>query len=226
MPQWRKLHVKASESYDIQDMPDDFTRLLWVMLPLGVDREGRGLDNPSWIKSKVMPLRVDVTLEQVEAAVEWYSRRGMIRRYSVDGRCYFQMLTFKQYQGNTNKEAESSIPPPPEVSDNEGSVNSERALDAVETQPARPPDPQTAQMETDQGSQAQARPRQRGLQPSAATGKTRRSPQRLTRCPFSTANADKRSPARANDSATDPERHRAALTHRLPRSELEARARR
>ena len=44
MPTWRKLHVKATESLDINDMPDDFHRLLWVMLPLGLDREGRGLD--------------------------------------------------------------------------------------------------------------------------------------------------------------------------------------
>ncbi len=34
MPQWRKLHVKATESLDIHEMPDDFTRLLWVMLDI------------------------------------------------------------------------------------------------------------------------------------------------------------------------------------------------
>jgi hypothetical protein len=60
-----------------------------------------------------MPLRVDVTLEQVETAVAWYAQRGMIERYCVDGRCYFQMLTFRHHQGNTSKEAESRFPPPP-----------------------------------------------------------------------------------------------------------------
>jgi hypothetical protein len=59
-------------------LPDDFTRLLWVILPLGLDREGRGLDNASWVKAKIMPLRTDVTLEQVEAALTWYAERGLI----------------------------------------------------------------------------------------------------------------------------------------------------
>ena len=32
MPQWRKLHVRTIDSVDVNDMPDDFTRLLWVLL--------------------------------------------------------------------------------------------------------------------------------------------------------------------------------------------------
>lgn len=115
MPQWRKLHVKATESLDINDMPDDFTRLLWIMLPLGLDREGRGLDNPAWVKAKIMPLRLDVTPQIVEEAMSWYARRGMIKRYEVDGRRYFYVPTFVKYQGNTEREAESNFPPPPDL---------------------------------------------------------------------------------------------------------------
>ena len=65
MPQWRKLHLKTIESLDINAMPDDFTRLLWIMLSLIADREGRGLHLPVWIRSKAFPLREDVTLDQV-----------------------------------------------------------------------------------------------------------------------------------------------------------------
>ena len=61
MPRYRKLHVKTVESLDINDMPDDFTRLMWVLLPLGLCREGRGIDNPAWIKSKLFPMRLDVS---------------------------------------------------------------------------------------------------------------------------------------------------------------------
>ena len=32
MPLYRKFWVKTTESQDINDMPDDFTRLLWVLL--------------------------------------------------------------------------------------------------------------------------------------------------------------------------------------------------
>jgi hypothetical protein len=113
MPQWRKLHVKATESLDINDMPDDFTRLLWVMLPLGLDCEGRGMDNPSWIKAKIMPLRMDVTHEMIECAMAWYENRDMIQRYEVNDRKYFLARAFKIYQGNTAREAPSSFPPPP-----------------------------------------------------------------------------------------------------------------
>ena len=113
MPKWRKLHTKAVESLDINDMPDDFTRLLWVMLPLGLDREGRGVDNSSWVKGKIMLLRTGVTPEMIDGAMRWYTDRGMIERYAVNGRNYFWVPSFRMYQGNTIKEAESLYPPPP-----------------------------------------------------------------------------------------------------------------
>ncbi len=70
MPQWRKFHAKATESLDINDMPDDFTRLLWVMLPLKLCREGRGMDSAAWVRSNIFPLREDITLDMVLAAMD------------------------------------------------------------------------------------------------------------------------------------------------------------
>ena len=115
MPTWRKLHVKATESLDINDMPDDFHRLLWVMLPLGLDKCGVGLDNPAWIKSRIMPLRLDVTYEMIEAAMGWYESRGMILRYLVKDRAYFWLKSFLDHQGNLERESESNYPPPPDL---------------------------------------------------------------------------------------------------------------
>lgn len=112
MPQWRKLHVKTVDSMDVNDMPDDFTRLLWVMLPLALDSKGRGIDEPVWVRSKVFPLRTDVSEEKVGRAMEWYEKRGMISRYEVNGRYYFEVPTFTKYQGNTEREAASVIPDP------------------------------------------------------------------------------------------------------------------
>lgn len=119
MPQYRRLYVKSVDSQDINDMPDDFTRLLWVMLPLGLDREGRGIDNAGWVKAKVFPLRDDVTNEQVATALNWFSERkneetglGMIERYEVLGRRYFYIPTWHTYQGDTTKETQSVIPAP------------------------------------------------------------------------------------------------------------------
>ena len=110
MPQWRKLWVKSTESLDINDMPDDFHRLLWLMLPLIACREGRGIDNAAWIKAKSMPLRVDVYQEQVEAAMCWYAERRMLTRYEVAGRRYYQLHNWVKHQGDTKKEAASNYP--------------------------------------------------------------------------------------------------------------------
>lgn len=125
MPRYRKLHVKTTESLDINDMPDDFTRLLWVLLPLGLDREGRGMDNPSWIKAKIMPLREDVTRQQISDAINWYVRRGMVLRYQVDDRNYFWVPNFLKYQGSTIKEADSELPPHPNQIDSNSGVSQE-----------------------------------------------------------------------------------------------------
>lgn len=94
-------------------MPDDFTRLLWSWLPLALDREGRGIFNATWVKSKVFPLREDKTPEDVNRAMGWYAKRGMIEIYQVKGREYFYIPTFHEYQGDTRKEANSTLPQPP-----------------------------------------------------------------------------------------------------------------
>lgn len=113
MPQYRKLYVKSTESQDINDMPDDFTRLMWILLPLALCRKGRGVDNPFWLRSKLFPLRDDVTQEQLESAMNWYYLREMIDRYEVEGRAYFQVRNWHKYQGNTTKEADSIYPENP-----------------------------------------------------------------------------------------------------------------
>ena len=113
MPTWRKLHTKITESLDFNGMPDDFTRLLWVLLPLALDKEGRCLDHAGLIKAKTMPLREDVELGKIEEALQWYDQAGMILRYEADGVRYICIPTFNEHQGKREREAESKIPPPP-----------------------------------------------------------------------------------------------------------------
>lgn len=125
MPNYRKLHVKALESLDINDMPDDFTRLFWVLLPLALDCAGRGLDNAAWLKSKVFPLRCDVEPGAVATAMDWFCDRGMVERYEIDGRAYFWLPTFAAYQGDTSKEARSNYPAPPEQVETNSGVGQE-----------------------------------------------------------------------------------------------------
>ena len=110
MATWRKLHTKVTESWDFQDMPDDFTRVLWLLLPLALDKEGRGLDSSAWIRSKLMPLR-DNTTDKILSAMDWYAEHRMIVRYEHEQHKYFFVPTWKDYQ-STDREADSHLPDP------------------------------------------------------------------------------------------------------------------
>jgi hypothetical protein len=113
MPQWRKLYSKVVESIDVNAMPDDFTRLLWVLLPTQLCSEGRGQDHGAWVRAKVFPMRDDVSLEMIERAMACFEARGMIVRYKVDGRRFFEVVNWHKYQGNTSRETASDYPAAP-----------------------------------------------------------------------------------------------------------------
>ena len=114
MPKYRQLHTKIIDSFDFNEMPDDFTRVVWMLLILILDSEGRGIDNMDWIKSKMFPLRQDVTTRKLAQVFIWLESHEMIHRYSVNDRDYFYISTFKDYQSGTQKEAKSLLPSPPE----------------------------------------------------------------------------------------------------------------
>ena len=114
MPQYRKLFVKVVDSPSFNEMPDDFTRLTWVLLPLICCREGRAIDHPNWLSSKLFPYRTDVTHKMISDAFNWFEDNELITRYEVQGRKYLFITNWYRYQGNTSKESESIHPPPPE----------------------------------------------------------------------------------------------------------------
>jgi hypothetical protein len=129
MPKYRKLHTKIVESFDFNDMPDDFHRLFWTLLPLVASREGTLPDHATLILSKVFPMRRDVEASQVEAALDWFAAHDMIRYYEANGRRYIWIVNFAEYQGVTEKEAASEYPPVPESV----KTNSGQTLDQFQT---------------------------------------------------------------------------------------------
>ena len=135
MPTWRKLYTKTVESFDVNDMPDDFTRLLWVLLPTKLCQFGRGPASPAWVRSNIFPMREDVTLDMISGAMNWYAQRGMIQNYEVNGREYFHIPTWRAYQGDTTREADSIYPAPPSVQ--------ATAPDPPPTAPGATPEPVT-----------------------------------------------------------------------------------
>ena len=115
MPKYRQLHYKIIDSFDFNEMPNDFTRIVWVLLTLVLDSEGRGIDNMAWVKSKMFPMRNDVDIAQLIEVFEWFANRKMVIRYEINCRKYFYIPTFKTYQKGTEKEAASLLPCPPEL---------------------------------------------------------------------------------------------------------------
>lgn len=114
MPKYRKLPVTVLDSLDVTEMPDDFTRLTWLLLPLVVCRHGRAFDVSQWLVSKLYPARTDVDASMVAQAMEWFASHDMIRRYNVNGRHYFYLTNWEKHQGDTGREADSPYPAPPE----------------------------------------------------------------------------------------------------------------
>lgn len=112
MPKYRKLHVASIHSLDIADMPDDFHRLMWTWLPLISCAKGRGLDIGAWLQGQIFPLRPDVTGRMCDEAMTWFAERGMVERYIVNGRHYYQIINWHKYQGDTTRESDSIWPEP------------------------------------------------------------------------------------------------------------------
>ena len=112
MPKYRQLHTKIIDSFDFNEIPNDFTRVVWLLLTLILDSEGRGIDNPSWVKSKMFPMRPDVSEQEIKKSFDWLDKRKMIVRYKTSNHNYFYVPTFKTYQTGTNKEAKSVLPAP------------------------------------------------------------------------------------------------------------------
>jgi DnaD/phage-associated family protein len=131
MPKYRQLHLKTLDSFDFNEMPDDFTRVVWMLLMLILDSEGRGIYNMAWIRSKMFPIRQDVKIDELQAAFDWLKNRAMIKVYQVDGREYFYIPKWKNYQSGTKKEAESLLPVPPELLRSSSGVNKEEVSAAA-----------------------------------------------------------------------------------------------
>lgn len=114
-PKYRQIPTKTPESYDFNEIPTDFGRMFWLMLPICLDSEGRGVDSIQWLRSKLFPIREDDVSQKITDIMDWLVNKGMVVRYQVDGRKYFYSVNFKKYQTGTDKEAKSYLPVPPEL---------------------------------------------------------------------------------------------------------------
>lgn len=122
MPEGRLIKRKIVDDYRLNSLPIE-ARLLYFNIILWVDREGRLQADPKWVNRRFFPMD-SFTNEQV---AEWLqmlhdSKKngiGLIELYEVSGLKYLWLPGFEGEQSKSwlkytkEKEAESSIPPPP-----------------------------------------------------------------------------------------------------------------
>lgn len=123
MPTYRKTHTKTLDSYDFNGLPDDFSRVCWLLLPLILDSEGRGIYNLAWIRSKMFPLRENVQLAKIKKSFDCFAEKKMIIVYEANGKEYFYIPSWKIYQTGTEREAKSTLPVPQELVESESRVS-------------------------------------------------------------------------------------------------------
>ena len=82
------------DSYTIEGMPDDFTRLLWLSLPLSTDDSGRGLDHPATLRSLLFPFAKgsEEQEQQLREGMDYLEQQGMLIRFQDPvGERYFEL---------------------------------------------------------------------------------------------------------------------------------------
>lgn len=92
----------------------DFQFRLWVHLITYVDDYGRGDARPAIIKGNCFPLRMNLTLRELEAGLHALADAGCIGLYTVDGRAY---LYFPGWDRHQRVQTKRSKCPGPEEAD-------------------------------------------------------------------------------------------------------------
>lgn len=87
-----------------------FEEVLYYRLIVCVDDYGRMDARGSILRARMFPLRPEVTLEMVEAALRTLAARGCVHRYEVDGRPYLCLPTWGEHQRVRNQRGKYPAP--------------------------------------------------------------------------------------------------------------------
>lgn len=130
MARIRTIKPTFFRSESVAELPSDGCRLSFIGLWTYVDDEGRGVDLAKLVKADLWPLRDEVTSITVEEHLVAIADRGLICRYTVDGRKYLHVIGWAEHQ-RINRPTASQLPPcpvherptEPDGADTEDSVN-------------------------------------------------------------------------------------------------------
>lgn len=110
MPKIRSIHPDACESEKLLALSDGAERTLW-RLTTHSDDDGRGVDHPKLLANKLYPLDDTKTGDVLDDHLDELVKVGMLVRYQVDGKRYYEVHDFTDWQKPKYK-ADSKLPAP------------------------------------------------------------------------------------------------------------------
>jgi uncharacterized phage protein (TIGR02220 family) len=107
----RMLRAKISVSPQVNDLSLKSALIFTWIIP-HVDDYGRLNADPRRLKAIIVPMREDITIDDIkESLIDIYDQK-LIVLYMVDDEIYLELTKFEKNQGGLHKRTASKIPPP------------------------------------------------------------------------------------------------------------------
>lgn len=98
----RLIDSCISQSVKWNSLKSDSERMLYFLMLAHADRYGRGNCDPAGIKMLMLP-GLNFTNVQTDEMIQSLHNVGLLTRYSVDGKCYYQIYNWDKYQSFNEK---------------------------------------------------------------------------------------------------------------------------
>ena len=113
MPRIRSIHPDACDSEKLSELSDSAERTFFRLLT-HTDDDGRGEDRPKLLAAKLYPLHDGKDAGTVNADLDELQTVGLLTRYCVNGKRYYTIPTFRDWQ-NPRHPTASKLPSPDEA---------------------------------------------------------------------------------------------------------------
>lgn len=110
MPRIRSIHPDACDSEKLATLSDSAERTFFRLLT-HTDDEGRGEDRPKLLAAKIYPLNDDKNADTIDRDLDELKTVGLVVRYVVEGKGYYCIPTFRDWQ-NPRHPTASKLPSP------------------------------------------------------------------------------------------------------------------
>jgi len=115
MARGRFISKSIVDDMEFAELPTK-TALFFLLTVPHLDAEGRIIGHPKQLKRMVAGLRKDLSVRDIEIALGVLQQGKFVIWYEIEGKKYLYFPAFEEHQPGLRKdrEAPSTIPPPPE----------------------------------------------------------------------------------------------------------------